>query len=69
MPTLAPVTVVDETVHLVNVLLVIVTVNPLEALADSDCEELLASDDGWVKVIVCDAFVMSILRMTSVAAS
>lgn len=52
VPTLAPVTVAELTVHFVVVLLVIVIERPLDALAERDCEELFARDDGWVKVIV-----------------
>ena len=46
VPTLKPVTVEELTEHLPEVALTIVTVSPLDEVAESDCDALLAKEDG-----------------------
>ena len=55
--------------HFTVSLLVTVTVRPLEAETDIDCEDPFASEDGWVKVIVCVALLIVMLRALEVAAA
>lgn len=53
--------------HRLVVELAMLTDNPLDEDADTDCDEPLAKDDGCVKVIVCDALLIVMLNADEVA--